>query len=183
MSARPSRSGNGYLGAMGVVFVGLHAGVYAWQGTPGQALWSCTVACLLVGLGGLLSNAAVVGVGFLWLVAGTPLWLLYLGLGGTLLGTSVLTHGGGLVLGLALVRRLGLPAGTWKRAAAAQMALVATSRLLTAPAHNVNLAFHPLEGWERVFPWHLASLAATFAVQVCVFAGAERALRRRWSSI
>src|SRR5262249_56943207 len=66
--------------------------------------------------------------------------------GGEFTPTSVLTHVGGLVIGLVGLWRLGMPAQVWWKALLALAALQQLCRWVTPREANVNVAF-------AVYPW------------------------------
>ena len=78
-----------------------------------------TSPSLLVAAGLWRRNARLNAVGLLWACFGLPIWLLYTFTGGEFMPTALLTHVGGLVIGIYGVRVLGLPRGSaWKAFAA-----------------------------------------------------------------
>lgn len=145
---------------------------------PLNLLWACNCAALAVAAGLLARSATAVAVGVLWLSIGIPLWLLDTALGAPLEPTSILPHVGGLVLGLAGLRRLGLPAGSWRRACLALLALQQFCRWTTPFRENVNVSTMVWPGWEKTFPSYPVFWAALFALAAVVFAAAERGCRR-----
>jgi hypothetical protein len=98
--------------------------------------------------------------------------------GGEFFWTSVLTHFGGLGAGLVVLRRLGgLPRPVWWHAMLAVALLIGISRLATAPAENVNLAFRawgPFAQWFPEGPAHLFFLLAEWGLLLAL---AELAVR------
>lgn len=166
------------LGLLALGFVAIHAGFHIWHGRPADMLWACHVATAAVGVGLLAGWPTCVGIGVLWLVVGVPLWLLDVAAGGELVPTSVLTHAGGLLIGLAGLRWLGLPDQLWWKAWLALAVLQGLCRWLTPERANVNVAFAVYPGWERCFPsyrLYLLTLAGLFAG---LFFVAECGLRR-----
>lgn len=123
-------------------------------------LWACNVAIVLVALGAFAQNARACVVGFLFLVYGTPFWLLDVIAGGTMVITSPLVHGGGLIVGCLAIRALGWPKGAWLIAWIASAIVVAASYLLSPEEANVNFAFSVYEGWEKHFGSHRLYLAS-----------------------
>jgi hypothetical protein len=109
---------------------------------------------------------------------GTPLWLMDLAAGGEFIPTSCFTHVGGLAIGLNGVARLGMPGGTWWKAALALVVLIGVCRLATPAYANVNVAFAIHPGWERFFSSHRVYLASMIAVVSAYFVAVEHALRR-----
>jgi hypothetical protein len=156
----------------------IHAGFHILNGRPEEVLWMCHLGAALVGVGLLRSSAITNGIGTLFLCVGTPLWVMYLAGGGEFYPTSCFPHLGGLAIGLYGVRRLGLPSGTWWKAALALIALILVCRLVTPPRANVNVAFAIYPGWEKVFPSHRIYLAAMMGLAAGYFVGFEYVLRR-----
>jgi hypothetical protein len=95
------------------------------------------------------------------------------------LWSTVLPHVGGLVLAGCGVRALGMPRGTWWRAAAALVALWAVTRYGLRFPTNVNLARTYWFGWEAKYLPYLAYMALLFTLEAAIFCGVERLLRRR----
>lgn len=156
----------------------IHAGFHIINGRPEETLWMCHLGAALVGAGLLGSSAITNGIGALFLCLGTPLWVMYLAGGGEFYPTSCFPHLGGLVIGLYGVRRLGLPPGTWWKAAAALITLIVVCRLVTPERANVNVAFAIYPGWEKFFPSHPIYIAALMAQSAGYFFLCEYALRR-----
>ncbi len=164
-------------GVAACAIYGVHAGYHVWRGTPEEALWGCTMATLAVGVGWLAGSPTLHAVGVLWLTLGLPFWLLDLVMGGEFIPTSVLTHLGGLAIGLAGLARLGMPRHAWWRAVAAFAVLQAICRWTTPPSTNVNVAHSIWKGWEGVFPSYPVYWAVMLAVYGVVFFAAETAYR------
>ena len=155
-----------------------HAVVHLARGEPYDLLWGCHLAVLLVGAGLWTGKAAINAIGLLWACIGLPIWLIYTFTGGEFMPTSVLTHVGGFALGIAGVRRLGMPAGVWWKALAAYLTLWAVTRALTPPQANVNLAFGVWPGWEDSFPSYPIYFATLFASGALTFLAGEQLFRR-----
>lgn len=143
-------------GIAALVCYAIHAGFLILNGRPGEALWMCHIGAAFVGIGLLTSSTTTNGIGTLFLCVGTPLWVMYLAGGGEFYPTSCFPHIGGLAIGIYGVRRLGLPRGTWWKAAVALVVLILLCRLVTPPSANVNVAFAIYPGWEKYFPSHLS---------------------------
>jgi hypothetical protein len=156
------------------VFFLAHAARHAIHGRAPDVLWMCTLAALLVGVGGLARSPRVTAVGVSWLAFGVPLWLLDVCGGGELFATSVLTHLGGLGIGIALLLRTGYPRRSYATAFGASVAVLGLSRLVTPRAANVNLVFAVPNGWESTFPSHPLYLAMLLWTSLCTFVLVER---------
>jgi hypothetical protein len=97
--------------------------------------------------------------------------------GGELKVTSVLTHVGGLTLGLAGARVLPPPRHVWIGALGALLALGLVTRLTTPVPSNVNLAFSVWPGWETYFPSHFWYMVMILSLCGATFLVAESLLR------
>jgi hypothetical protein len=165
-----------WLGLLGVLLYVGHAGRRALLGHPEHLLWMCHVGALLVATGLLAQAATVNAIGTHWLVVGLPLWLADLARGAEFFPTSILTHVGGLLLGLIALRALGVPRGAWWTSAVALVALAAASRALTPADDDVNLAFTMLPAGATP-PTTIAVAAGALAVSAAAFYAVERGLR------
>jgi hypothetical protein len=165
-------------GAVALACYVVHAGFHISEGRPQDVLWACHVAALSIALGCFLGNASFIAVGILWLSYGNPLWLVDITTGGELLPTSILTHVGGLLVGLFALRKLGWPGAVWGRAALAFLGLLGLTRLLTPRKANVNLAFRVADGWESTFPNFAVYFALLAACAALTFFLAELGWRR-----
>lgn len=139
------------LGLLACGFYAIHGAYHLSRDQPENLLWVCHLASLMIGVGLMIRVPAFGAVGVLILCVGCPLWVLSLLGGDEFLPTSLLTHVGGLVVGLIGLNRLGLPRGVWWKATLAVGALLGLSRLLP-PDSNVNLSHGPWSGWETWYP-------------------------------
>ena len=89
-----------WLALLAFSFTVAHAGFHLRQGRPGDVLWICTLSPAIIGTGLLLGQSTLVAVGVLTLLLGLPLWTLDVWTGREFHPTSVLTHWGGLIVGL-----------------------------------------------------------------------------------
>jgi hypothetical protein len=105
-----------WLGSVALLCYATHGTFHCLRGTPESLIWMCQLGTLMVGVGLLLRSPVVNAVGVLWLSAGTPFWIIGVSLGSTFLQTSVLTHLGGLSIGLWGAYELGIPRGAWWKA-------------------------------------------------------------------
>src|SRR5437016_6118572 len=115
-------------GILALSFYVAHAAAHLLAHRPADLLWACHLACVWIGAGALFSMATPAAIGVSWLALGVPLWILDLATGGEFFPTSLLTHVGGAVVGVLVVRRLGVPRGTWWRATAALFVLHLVTR-------------------------------------------------------
>lgn len=161
------------LAALPLAFFAAHAGFHVHAGRPEEALWTCTMANLLLGVGLLGSVPTLIASAVAWLILGNLLWAVDLCAGGAFYPTSLLTHVGGLAVGASALRVFAWPPGSWWRAALLLLALQQVCRGVTPRAANVNLAFDLYPGMDAFFPgyrWYWASLVVMCCV---VFGSAE----------
>jgi len=96
-----------------------HAIWHVAHGSSWDLLWACDLAMPILVVGTFTQNARACVVAFIFLVYGTPIWLLDVGTGGAMVLTSPLIHIGGLALASHAVRTFGWPPRTWLVAALA----------------------------------------------------------------
>jgi hypothetical protein len=168
----------GAVGVLAVLLYAIHGTYNVLDGHPEHLLWACHVGVLLVSASMFLRSPTLNAMGLFWLLAGVPLWLLDLSMGGELIPTSFSTHVGGPILGVIGLRWMGMPRGAWWKAVAAFLVLQQITRWTTPARENVNVAFGVWTGWENIFPayiWYMALLVGAAAVAFLV---AEIAGRR-----
>ena len=159
---------------LGLAALGLYFPHAAWHVTHADAwslLWMCDVAMPILALGCFARRPRAVATGFLFLLYGTPLWLLDLAASGasSMVITSPLIHVGGLVVAFLAIRTLGWSPRSWAVASACAAAVLGLSRLLSPRAANINMAFRVYEGWERHFSSHGLYLAGLWLSATCLF--------------
>jgi len=165
--------------AMGLICLAgyvVHACALVRSGHPAELLWACHVGDLLVGLGLLTRLPRLSAIGLLWLLVGTPAWLLDLARGAELAPTSILTHVGGVLVGWWAARRFGLPRGSAWLAVATLLALALLCRQVTPPSENVNMSFHVWDRWADHLP---ASFTLTAALALAAHLLAFRFVEER----
>lgn len=148
-------------GILALVFFLIHAAVLIDAGEPYHIIWSCHLACLMVGIALLLRLPWLLAVGFFWLTMGVPLWLLNIITSRDFMLTSTLSHIGGLIVAVYGLRFEIMPRLSWAAATAGFVVLGAFSRLVTPRHANVNLSFGVWQGWEDKFPsyfWYVVML-------------------------
>lgn len=154
-------------GILAIVFFLIHAAVLVHAGEPYHILWSCHLACLMVGIALLTGLPWLHAVGFFWLTMGVPLWLLNVLTSRDYMLTSTLSHIGGLIVAIYGLRFETMPRFSWTAATAGLIVLGFVSRLVTPQHANVNLSFAVWQGWEDKFPsyfWYVVMLLASAAV-------------------
>jgi len=153
-------------GILAVVFFLIHAAVLVQAGESYHIIWSCHLACLLVGIGLLIRLPWLYAVGFFWLTVGVPLWLLNVITSLDFMLTSTCSHIGGIIIAIYGLRFEKMPRFSWAAATAGLVILGCISRLVTPQHANVNLSFAVWQGWEDKFPsyfWYVVMLVAIAA--------------------
>ena len=159
-------------------FFAVHASGHLRHHTAHDLLWGCNSGTLLLGLGLTVGWLRLAAVGALWLSLGTPYWIFDVSSGGEFIPTSLLTHIGGLGLGLHALRQQGLPRGAWWQALLAMIPLQLLSRLLTPRAANVNLAWDIYPGVAKLFPSYPLYWASNMLIAGLVYFLVYRLLQR-----
>jgi hypothetical protein len=144
----------------------------------------CNVGNLLLAVGVFLPRPAVIRVAVVWLIPGLLIWLWYVVRLSGLLFTSTLAHVGGLVVGLFMLRRVGVERVSWLHALAWYLFMQGVSRLFTPPGLNVNIAHRVYEGWGEAFGsyfrfWLATTLAVAALLWLIVFTLAKLLPPRR----
>ena len=111
------------------------------------------------------------------LTLGNVLWAIDIASGGELLPTALLTHVGLWAIGLAGVRRLGVPRGAGPLAWLAMLAATGASHLAGPASENINLSDRIPHGWEGWFPSHTAYIGFNTVVLGLGALALEAALR------
>lgn len=132
-------------------------------------LWTCHMACLVLGAGLMFNRPLVTATGFFWLCFGVPLWLLNVLTGSPLILLSVPTHIGGLLIGLWGVKRGGIPKYTWVFAGVSLIVLGVVSRFVTPFDANVNLSHAIWKGYEAYYPSYVVYVASVSTSGVATF--------------
>ena len=143
----------------------------------------CNIGNLLLAVGLFFEQAPLIRVAVIWLVPGVVVWFAYvvptwgtLLTGGfsysALLGvlSSTLAHLGGLTVGIAALRRIGMDGRAWLHAFIWYFIVQLISRLATPAALNVNISHAVQAGWEQMFSTYLRFwLVLTLLVGLCLW--------------
>ena len=163
------------LAVLPLLFYGALVARYVQRHRLDDLLWPCNVAQVFLIFGCAFRTPRLVAIATTWLTTGLPLWLLTVLMEKDLPITSILTHVGGLTVGVIAAWRLHWPRHTWRWVVACHVLLLVASRLLTNPEHNVNLAFAVQTGWERLFTSHPLYLVMMTALMSAGAFATERA--------
>lgn len=139
------------IGILPLVFF-LAQGIHYWQiSQMGHMLWMCNIGNLLLAIGLFTGNRWLMRVAIIWTIPGLLIWFLYVVLTWGVFFSSTLAHVGGLVVGMIVLRRIGMDRRTWLYAFGWYLIIQLLSRLFTSPDLNVNLAHFIQPGWEQRF--------------------------------
>lgn len=159
------------LGLFPLAFFVWSATANAMAGEAANALWVCNVANLTLGLGLLAAHAPLTWISMLWLVVGTPVFVLDTIAGADPSLHSWFTHFGSTIIAIVALRGAPKPRHVWLMGLGYMLALFVLSRLLTPPELNVNVAFAVWGPLGKVFPdfwvytvFNLASFAGALAL-------------------
>jgi hypothetical protein len=155
-----------------------HSAEHVLEGHAGEVLWCCIMGELLLAAGLLAASPRVAATGTLWLAYGLPLFFISVAAGEPKTVASWFTHLLGPASAIAAVRALGVPRGTWWRAAFSLLGLHVVSRFVTQPEFDVNMSQRVYPGWEDVFPNFLEYEVFLFFAACALFLLLELALRR-----
>jgi hypothetical protein len=126
--------------------------IHYWRyGGLGNLAWMCNVGSLLLAVGILLEHRELIRAAAIWTIPGLPIWIWYVWLNGSPPLSSTLTHVGGLVVGLIVLRRVRMDRTAWLYAFLWYLFMQAVARTLTSPDLNVNVVHRIQPGWESRF--------------------------------
>ena len=134
------------------LFFFLAQGVHYWRSNElGHLLWMCNIGNLLLAMGLFLEKPVLVRLSAIWTVPGFVVWFLYVVLTWGLFLTSLLAHGGGIIVAMFALSKYRMDRTAWRWAFGWYLVIQLCSRFVTPPALNVNLAHAVQPGWERTF--------------------------------
>ena len=168
------------LGILPLLFF-LGQGIHYWRIQElGHLLWMCNIGNLLFAIGLFIDNRRLMRVAIIWTIPGLIIWLLYVVLAWGVFFTSTLAHVGGLIVGLFVLRRIGMDRRSWVYAFVWYLVVQFASRLLTATDLNVNLAHKIQPGWDQRFGSYWQFWLVLTVVTACVLWLVERLFRWIW---
>ncbi len=131
-----------------------------WE-KPANIWWNCHVANLTLGVGMLLGNLLLIRLAVIWLLLGVPPWAIDMWMTRIIWKTAVLTHLGGAICGLVVLRKVRMARRVWWVALIWFLVLQQLSRFFTPLEFNVNVAHHaygPMQNWfESYWQYWLAN--------------------------
>ena len=114
-------------------------------------LWMCNIGNLLLAVGLFLDRPLLMRIAIIWTIPGLLVWFIYVVLAWGVFLTSTLAHVGGIVVGMIVLKRIGMDRRAWIYAFAWYLLILWLSRLFTPQALNVNLSHRIQDGWENTF--------------------------------
>jgi hypothetical protein len=156
-------------------------GIHYWRiHQLGHMLWMCNIGNLLFAIGLFLDNRRLMRIAIIWTIPGLIIWLLYVVLAWGVFLTSTLAHVGGLVVGLFVLRRIGMDRRSWIYAFVWYLIIQFVSRLFTSIDLNVNLAHRIQPGWDQRFGSYWKFWVVLTVVTACTLWLVERLFRWLW---
>ncbi|PWT88099.1 MAG: hypothetical protein C5B55_13660 [Blastocatellia bacterium] len=139
------------LGLFPLLFFLLQA-VHYWRiNELGHMLWMCNIGNLLMAIGLFLERPVLTRIAIIWTIPGLVIWFLYVVLAWGVFFTSTLAHVGGIIIGMIVLKRIGMDRWTWLHAFVWYLAIQLLSHLITSPVLNVNLSHHMQDKWDQTF--------------------------------
>lgn len=161
----------------------VHFGSCIHSGHSAEILWACHVAATALGLGCVIGNHTLGGIGAFCLLVGTPLWALDILCGAPLAFTSIFTHAGGFGVAVVFLQSE-VPSGLWWKTTLGLAGLQLVTRCITPVELNINAAFEIYASVAPWFPNYLSYLLSLLGGTLLVFYVLERNLwrirPRRW---
>jgi hypothetical protein len=174
--ARPVVRATRRLALLGLGAWAFHASDAIRAGHAERLLWGCHAGALGIVIGLWARAPRVIGPNAFMALVGVVLWPVDVVVTGDIDAPSTVAHLVGATTAFAALRLLGLPRGTWVRAGASMVALIALARLVTSPAENVNLAFAVHPSAADVVRSHALYLAGVVGLVTLGFFALERTL-------
>jgi hypothetical protein len=167
------------LGLAALVLYLPHAAWHIAHGHPWDLMWACDLAMPILAFGCFARRGRAAVTAFLFLVYGSPMWLLDIVAGGGWVLTSPLIHIGGLVVAYLAVKTLGWSPRTWIVASASAAAILVLTRLISPSEENVNMVFRVYSGWEKYFSSHAVYIAGIWLSLTALFWMVEKVMLKR----
>lgn len=126
--------------------------IHYWRyGGTENLLWMCNIGNLMLALGLFLSHRELIRAAAIWTIPGLWIWIQYVLLANGVFLSSTLAHVGGLIVALAVLRRVRMDRIAWLYAFIWYLFVQLASRLITPATLNVNVAHRIQTGWENTF--------------------------------
>lgn len=150
-------------------FVTLAAIMNARMGTLHDLVWVCNAMNVALAISLAAGSARGIWISTMWLCVGTPLWIVDAWTNHDFMFHSFLTHFAATGVGLYALRFTPRPRHIWWQAALAGIGLQLLSRALTAPEHNINVAWGLYTPLREVLPALAANFPLAEALNIAAF--------------
>ncbi len=168
------------LGVLPLIFF-LGQAIHYWRiNEVGHVLWMCNIGNLMLAAGLFLNHALMIRVAVIWTIPGLFVWLIYAVLAWGVFLTSTLAHVGGIIVGLLVIRRVGMDRVAWAYALFWYLLVQLASRLVTPRELNVNVAHAMDPGWQHTFGSYWKFWLVLTVVTACVLWTIGLALNKLW---
>ncbi len=144
---------------------------YIQVGTPSQVLWMCHLANLILAAGLFLANPLIVRVAVILLVFGVPPWVVDMFVIKIITPVSIVSHLGGMIVGLLAIAKTGMRPWTWPAAIAFFVIVQVLCRFVTPAALNINTSHRVYDIFKSIvssYPLYWLISTAVLAVSLWV---------------
>lgn len=124
---------------------------YVRMGTPSQVLWMCHLANLMLAVGLFIASPLLIRIAVLFVIFGVPPWAIDMWVIWIVTPVSVVSHLGGLLVGMYVISKVRMKPWVWSRAQVVFIGAQVVCRLVTPPALNVNTAHRIYDIWKDTF--------------------------------
>ena len=138
---------------------------YIKVGTPSHILWNCHISNLMLGLGLVFQQPLLVRIAAFWLILGIPPWIYDMFVIRIFTPVAFFSHVGGFLVAIFAISQIGIGRRSWLYALIWHLCWQQLCRVVTPPIYNVNIAFRPYTGFEKLFSsyWEYWLAAAVLA--------------------
>ena len=166
------------LGLLPAVFFAITAVHNVRAGTPHMLFWICNVSNVLMAVSLAARWPRGVWISTLWVITGTPLWILDASLTHAFSVHSFFTHVVAGVIGVLVLRKMPAPRGVWWQAVLFAIGCQVLARAFTPAEYNVNVAFGSYHSMARILPGFALGWLFNLAIFIVVMFALELVLRR-----
>jgi len=157
-------------GALPLLFFLSRFSEYIKVATPSHILWNCHVSNLMLGLGLVFQIPILIRIAAFWLILGIPPWIIDMFVIRIFTPVAFFSHVGGFLVAIFAVSQIGIGRRSWVYALIWHLAWQQVTRFVTPPIYNVNIAFRPYKGFEKLFSGYWDYwLAAAVLAGVCLW--------------
>ncbi|MBI4396076.1 MAG: hypothetical protein HY548_03205 [Elusimicrobia bacterium] len=121
-------------------------------GKVAESLWMCHVSNLFLAAGMVFHQPLLIRAAIPWLIVGVPLWIIDMWRVRMIIPASVVSHLGGITIGLLALKRAGTGPSMWMASFVFYLLIQFICRWITPRRLNVNLAHRVYDGVKPYFP-------------------------------